>query len=509
MNLPKLSSSIFLAAVVCLTSCTNVHESPMSVATAFQNAIQAQDYRTAWSLLSDTCKALAVDSDLEGFFESTPSALQTESSGKLHSVIGDWPRHRLIEFSSTQSLCTLTDHVTVVRENDSWYVVWVDHMARTSVIDPEIDPFNTLCEAHCVGFNYHYNQTGWDKRKYYKGADLSEELPDDRWVAEVRLRESVWDWGKSRPKNYRIIHSAHYDISEHIDVSFDLGQALGNFARQDFLPFVDDFLRFARCTQGPKICFKSKEYDIILQLVAEYFYSIKDNHGELENVYRYFIDSTDDKELRGVETLRELLATHKTSEASIEIALELASMVKETRNVAYLMAKIEKDQKELTSEKIPVGLKPTKLVSNEHKQLCFDTFQAQGSALPEEHLEAFCACAFFGEGNLDELLKNSGEFIRHNEDCVEAHIFQTLEFSSADKERFWSGVDSGTRQYSRTEFAESCANGISQIPRSDAIELCGCVYDRANGNGIRLEDLAGDIGAELGADCAQSLGINL
>lgn len=44
--------------VVSLCSCSNPHQSPESVATAFQKAIHRSDYKAAINLLSDTCKAL-------------------------------------------------------------------------------------------------------------------------------------------------------------------------------------------------------------------------------------------------------------------------------------------------------------------------------------------------------------------------------------------------------------------------------------------------------------------
>lgn len=450
-----------------------------------------------------------IESDLKDHFDCYSSILKEESTGKVLPTIGRWPSHRLVEFSSAHSSeCNLSDHVTVVRKNDSWHVVWVDHMARTSVIDSDIDPFNTLCEAFCAAFNY--NKSWSDKGQKYEGADLAQIIPNDRWLREVRMRQNVWNYGIKGPGSHKkIIINFEYALNEHLNLTPGLSQAMGNFARGEFLSFIEEVVRFSRCSQRPSICFQSDEFDDILALTAEYYYSIRDNHAQLESVYRSFVNSLDDNELKGVDALKELLSNHKASEKNIEIALELARLVKKKWRVRYLIEQIENGQKKKTSDVIPVGSKPTRLMTSAQKNLCFDTFQALGSALPEEHLEAFCACAFFGEGNLDELLENSGEFIRHNEDCVEAHIFQTLGFSSAEKESFWSGVETGSRQYSRTEFAKSCANGISTIPRNEAVELCGCVYDKAKGRGIRLEALSGQIGAELGADCAQSLGIKL
>lgn len=519
-----------------LSGCNDPHEGPLEVATAFQKAIESEDYSGAVKLLSDTCMTLSVESDLKEFFQTTPSVLSNPSTGKLLPAIGDWPRFRLIEFTSNDTqACSVSDHVTVFRNGDTWEVVWVDHLAKNSVIDENIDPFNTLTQVYCAAQNF-----GIEYRRdriQYAGVNLDEIIPKDRWVQEVALTNGVFFYDdhtsrkeleyrwKSSDKhsiafiqNYNFqIWSAFKDLREDIPMTRSLLSAIGNFHRKNFNMCADIVVNQLSCQGTTPKGFDRQQIDYILSTITEYQLNLAGNQKLRKSYLKYWDPKGDSWFINGgdwssAKEFWDNLRAHVPSQENVNRALETASLIESEELRMSLISRINDVVEKLESSKqshFDPDLLPTKLASDEHRELCFNAFHFFSDNLPEEALEAFCACSFFGNSNLDVLLVNTAEFLKDNEDCVQRHILKSLNLSDSQIGEFWEGVEAGGRATSRDEFAQACAKGVDSVPSSEAIALCGCLYDKAKGQGIQLEALAGEFGQKLGRSCAKELGIEL
>lgn len=504
---------IIMLAVLCLCSCSNPHESPMSVATAFQKAIQKGDYKAARSLLSDTCKTLVVESDMKNHFAYYSSVLKEESTGRVLTTIGEWPLHRLVEFSANNYPDCVTDHVTVTRKGDEWYVAWVDHMAGTSLIDPNIDPFSTIALAHSCA--QHGVDALVERRrrsiKLYEGHDLTSLLPNDRWCQDVRLRRQI-QFGRSH--HYSASMSIHWttnfvgwptEIERYTDLDEELIDALVSIQHQYFEATCDQFIALLECPLDNKtICFDTSESDYIKSVIVSYLLHVKDNKELLSALFefknRYKNGWRGESNSSIIQHISDLIASHVPSESNLSKAEKVVGYVRDEALSSKLTATIIVLKALQDNSSMDGNQQATKELSPEERKICLDAFPELKQALPPASLEGLCSC-LVQNVVFDDLLANSAKCLLENRGCVEEYIFLPMNASSADKEAFYEGVERGGRSYDREDFAKACAKGIPELPKKDAIEFCGCIYDKAEGRGISVEALTGKVGEEIGAEC--------
>jgi hypothetical protein len=169
----------YLAALIVITAgCSTPSNSPLEIATAFQLAIENENYKDAYNFIDDSLKEQTIPEDIELFFNSESSVLTKPTKGFLLPVVASYPTYRIVEFEETNpsDSCGITDIVVVRNRNDVWSVVWADHLSSEITLATDIHPLSTR--------NRFYSN-------YYSGVDLSEKLPYEWNVLQCTRDNSV------------------------------------------------------------------------------------------------------------------------------------------------------------------------------------------------------------------------------------------------------------------------------------------------------------------------------
>ena len=206
-----------------------------------------------------------------------------------------------------------------------------------------------------------------------------------------------------------------------------------------------------------------------------------------------------------IQHISNLVASHVPSESNLSRAEEVVGYVRDEALSSKLTATIVVLKALQDNSSKDGNQQATKELSPDERKICLEAFPELRQPLPPASLEGLCSC-LVQNVVFDDLLANSAKCLLENRGCVEEYIFLPLNASPADKEAFYEGVERAGRSYDREDFAKACAKGIPELSRNDAIEFCGCIYDKAKGRGISVEALTGKVGEEIGAECVGFLG---